>query len=255
MPYDAPFAQVYDIIVHQEPEAFASDAELRFVDWALRRAGAHRANILDAGCGRGRYLVPLARAGHRLTGVDSSADMLAGCRGRLLSRSLPARLIRADVERLPLDRTHDAILCMDSVVGYVLQTARILSLLSTFRDLLRPGGVLVLDFWNIFAQWTLFGQTTRHRFADGRVEVEWEERYTFEDFPAVLRTQFAGRVVADGVTRGFDHEEVLRASTAEEMKTYLRVTGFEQVEAYADHDFSARAPLTAEAIVLVAFRP
>ena len=33
--------------------------------------------VLDLGCGAGRFLVPLAAAGYAVTGVDTSAAMLA----------------------------------------------------------------------------------------------------------------------------------------------------------------------------------
>src|SRR5688572_27682718 len=33
--------------------------------------------IVEVGCGTGRILIPLAQAGHRVTGIDSSTAMLA----------------------------------------------------------------------------------------------------------------------------------------------------------------------------------
>ena len=42
----------------------------------LRTLPAGRLRILDAGCGVGRFAMPLARMGHEVTGSDLSAKML-----------------------------------------------------------------------------------------------------------------------------------------------------------------------------------
>jgi SAM-dependent methyltransferase len=68
-------------------------------------------SVLDLGCGMGepiaRYLI---EAGYALTGVDSSASMIALCKGRF-----PAQVWHvADMRNLALARTFDGILAWDS---------------------------------------------------------------------------------------------------------------------------------------------
>lgn len=91
--------------------------------------------VLDAGCGTGRYLAILARAGaERLIGVDRSADML-------IRVQVPAvRLLQGDVRRLPLvERTFDAV-----VSGLTLTDVDDLpAAIGEFARVLRPRGVLV----------------------------------------------------------------------------------------------------------------
>ena len=55
----------------------ATDAA--FIDRAL--ALRPRSRVLDLGCGFGRHSIPLARRGHRVTGVELSARMLEHARG------------------------------------------------------------------------------------------------------------------------------------------------------------------------------
>lgn len=61
-------------------EASGADVhgEARFVDQLLRPAST----VVDAGCGTGRVARELARRGHRVTGVDLDASMLAVARQR-----------------------------------------------------------------------------------------------------------------------------------------------------------------------------
>ncbi|HET9369370.1 MAG TPA: class I SAM-dependent methyltransferase [Vicinamibacterales bacterium] len=64
---------------------------------------AEKTTALELGCGTGRLLAPLARAGATMVGVDLSAQMIAAGRARL--RRLPAAarpaIVRGDIRALP----------------------------------------------------------------------------------------------------------------------------------------------------------
>ncbi len=66
----------------------------------LRLAGCRR--VLDAGCGVGRHLLPLAQEGFQVVGVDREASVLLVLQGRLQPRPLAAPLLQADLRRLPV---------------------------------------------------------------------------------------------------------------------------------------------------------
>lgn len=91
--------------------------------------------VLDAGCGTGRYLSILARAGaHAPVGVDRSREMLARA-------AVPgARLVLADIRNLPLaGRSFDAVIC-----GLTLMDVADLDLaIGELTRVLKLGGVLV----------------------------------------------------------------------------------------------------------------
>ncbi|MGA7576653.1 MAG: class I SAM-dependent methyltransferase [Desulfobaccales bacterium] len=67
---------------------------------ALRLAGCQR--VLDAGCGVGRHLLPLAQEGFQVVGVDREASVLRVLKGRLQAAALSAPLLLADLRRLPV---------------------------------------------------------------------------------------------------------------------------------------------------------
>jgi ubiquinone/menaquinone biosynthesis C-methylase UbiE len=72
---------MYDSIARFYDLTHASlTADLPFV---LQLAAATNAPMLELGCGSGRLLLPLARAGHTVTGLDVSAGMLDRARARL----------------------------------------------------------------------------------------------------------------------------------------------------------------------------
>ena len=64
--------------------------------------------ILELACGTGRVLLPLARAGHEIVGLDLSAQMLDRCRAALSGQPDEVRrrvaLVQADMTSFALDR-------------------------------------------------------------------------------------------------------------------------------------------------------
>ncbi|MFK7960795.1 MAG: class I SAM-dependent methyltransferase [Phycisphaerales bacterium] len=73
--------------------------------------------VLDLGCGGGRLLVPLAAAGHQLTGLDHDADALADCRASLAALGPGAAQATLIEGKLPdpaswPEGPFDAVLCL-----------------------------------------------------------------------------------------------------------------------------------------------
>ncbi|MEO3751394.1 class I SAM-dependent methyltransferase [Streptomyces sp. B6B3] len=93
---------------------------------------------LDAACGTGRHTAHLHRLGHRVIGVDASAEMLAGAR-----RKLPDVDLRAgDLDRLPLaDNAVDTVVCALALT----HVPELVPVLAEFARVLRPGGHLVIS--------------------------------------------------------------------------------------------------------------
>ncbi|HWQ12980.1 MAG TPA: class I SAM-dependent methyltransferase [Roseiflexaceae bacterium] len=138
--YDA-LARYYDA----DHAAFDEDVPL-YRELARRTGG----RVLEAMCGSGRLLEPLARAGLRLVGVDSSAAMLALARERLAAAGLLDRvaLHEGDVRAgLPPGPFGLAIVALNSFM-HLTTTADQLAALGHLHAALAPGGLLALDLFN-----------------------------------------------------------------------------------------------------------
>jgi SAM-dependent methyltransferase len=123
------------------------DDDLPFYRELARRSGSP---ILEAMCGSGRLLVPLVQAGHRLTGIDTSAGMLAVAHERVAAERLLGRatLIEGDV-RMPIagGPYAMAIIALNSFM-HLVTTAEQIAALTQIHAVLRPGGLLALDLFN-----------------------------------------------------------------------------------------------------------
>lgn len=153
------------------------DEYARFYDWENARTFGRRdlafwrqlarredGPVLELGCGTGRLLLPLARAGLAMTGIDRSSQMLDAASVR--SRSLPRRrrpgLIRGDVCRLPLANAQFALVLAPYGLLQSLVRDRDLdaSLAETAR-VLRPGGLVGIDLVPELPAWAEYGPRVR----------------------------------------------------------------------------------------------
>jgi 2-polyprenyl-6-hydroxyphenyl methylase/3-demethylubiquinone-9 3-methyltransferase len=107
--------------------------------------------ILDLGCGKGRFTAALAEEGARVIGLDRSAAMLAGAAATGFGR------VRGSARRLPLaGEVFDAVIAVE--VFEHLPAAAIDQVLGEVRRVLRPGGTLAIvdknaGSWNDRRPW------------------------------------------------------------------------------------------------------
>lgn len=110
--------------------------------WAARLAGwlpAGPWDVLDLGCGTGSLTALLAQAGHRVTGVDVSPQMIERARAKLDVAGLPATFVVGDAAH-PLGDQVDVVLARHLL--WTLPDPH--TALSRWVSHVRPGGTLVL---------------------------------------------------------------------------------------------------------------
>jgi SAM-dependent methyltransferase len=135
------FARLYD----DDYGDFVDDLDL-YLPFAERTGGP----ILEAMCGTGRVLLPLAEAGHEVVGLDISPAMVELTRAKLSAAELDSRA-RAETgdicsARLP-ERFALAIVAMNSFMHLsTIEEQR--EALRMLHDHLRPDGLLLLDLFN-----------------------------------------------------------------------------------------------------------
>lgn len=99
--------------------------------------------VLDLACGAGRHLVELRKVNPLAFGLDLSPHLLG-----LAPHDLRGWLLRGDMRHLPIRQGSLAGVCLwFTPFGYFSDREN-QRLLCTLQGLLRPGGVLLLDFLN-----------------------------------------------------------------------------------------------------------
>lgn len=107
--------------------------EARYVD-SLLSPGSR---VLDAGCGTGRVAAELSRRGHRVTGVDNDASMLAEAR-----REPGVNWVQADLAALDLAERFDLVVMAGNVIVFV-EPGTEQQVVDRLVAHLVPGGLLV----------------------------------------------------------------------------------------------------------------
>ena len=110
-------------------------------DWITHRLSPD-ARILDCGCGYGRTLAELHRAGyHALTGLDFSEGMLRRCQTEMPGIAV----IRNDGQSLPLMTSSVDAVLLFAVLTCIPHDTDQRALLSEVERILRPNGLLYIS--------------------------------------------------------------------------------------------------------------
>jgi SAM-dependent methyltransferase len=129
-PYDDPAEQFYGRIY------------LRYLFEKIDSEFRHqRIKILDLGCHTGRLSIPLARAGHQVTGIDSSRFHIKQAEQHARQEGVQCRFLKGDgfrlVRRMP-EASFDLVLCTE----VLYQCPEFPELMRSLLPLLRSGGLL-----------------------------------------------------------------------------------------------------------------
>ena len=117
-------------------------------EMAARLPAGDTLDILDAGTGTGYFAILLARAGHRVTGIDLTAAMLAEAEADARGEGVAVRFARMDAQSPDFpDASFDAVVTRN--LTWTLPDPE-KAYRAWFR-LLRPGGVL-LNFDAAYAE-------------------------------------------------------------------------------------------------------
>ncbi len=148
---------------------------------------------LDLGCGSGRLLLPLLRAGLDVDGCDLSADMLAACRERATAEGLSPRLYEQAMHELDLPRQYRTIFCC-GVIGLGGEHRLTMQAMQRCYAHLQPGGRFAFDYaprWNDPPAWM-------SRLPEGRRRLpqEWPESGERKPLPDGSELELVARTVA-----------------------------------------------------------
>jgi SAM-dependent methyltransferase len=137
-------AEYYDYV-----GLYVARADVQFwVDEAKVSGGP----VLELGCGTGRVLIPTAKAGIAITGLDMSDAMLATCEAKLSEESEDirknARLVKADMRSFDVGQDFALVTMPFRPFQHLVEVEEQLACLDSIRRALRTGGKLVFDLFN-----------------------------------------------------------------------------------------------------------
>lgn len=167
------YAAYYDLL-YRDKDYFG---EAEYVAGFIRMNAPEAKRILELGCGTGAHAEHFARMGYSVLGVDISHSMLVRAeqrRANTMPRDLAQRLRfqRGDVRDFRADNeTFDVVLSLFHVFSYQIGNEDLQSAFKTAFASLKPGGILIFDFWYGPAVLTQRPDVRVRRLEDNNIEV------------------------------------------------------------------------------------
>ena len=170
--YDAipDFGLLYDSV-----PLYAARQDIGFY---VEEAKSARGPLLELGSGTGRILLPIARAGATIVGLDSSSNMLERCRQKLAAESAAVRgrvtLQQRDIHDFDLGERFPLIIAPFRVVQHLTTVDDQLRFLAAVARHLAPNGRFAFDVFNPYfaklveADGVEREDTPAQRLSDGR---------------------------------------------------------------------------------------
>ena len=242
MEYD-PLSDLYDL-------EYIHDYDLPF--W-LSLADRETGPVIEWGAGTGRIAAPLAAAGHDVTAVELSRDMVE--RGR--EKSQPVEWIVGDMRSASLEQHSGLAVCAFNSFLCLTEVEDALAFLHNAREHLVPGGLLGIEV-SAFSPEELvdppYGSGLRHDFTRGLPEGRLD-RFSISRYDAATQLMemrlFYERYDTSGkLENRRAHDLTIRITNSDELGLMLRLADFEVEAVYGGFEGQPFTSMSDHLIVL-----
>jgi SAM-dependent methyltransferase len=223
----------YDHLADLYDLEYAHDYDLPFwLSLAEREAGP----VIEWGAGTGRIAVPLGDAGHHMTAVEVSAEMVE--RGKEKSQSVD--WIVGDMRDVNLERRYGLAVCAFNSFLCLQSIDDALAFLRNAHEHLVPGGVLGIEVSAFSPEELAGGPELRHDFTRdlqaGRLDRFSVTGYDQATQLMHMRLFYERYDASDTLETRRAHDLTIRTANRDELELMLRLAGFGVEATYGDFD-------------------
>lgn len=218
------------------------------IDFYTELAEECAGTILEIGCGSGRVVLPLAKAGYTVHGIDNNAAMLALAQARVdhAPDAYPALTLQAGniLNTAPPHNHYHLILLSYNMLMHFHDQPEQITLLQRLRRIIADEGLLVIDLPNageVFAQPNTDALTLERTFInpDNGHMVLQQAVTTLDRVTQLMRIVWLyDEVQGDGTLKRTVAPVVFRYFFPYEVQLLLKLAGFRVEQIYGDVDGS-----------------
>lgn len=235
------FVRVYDELMDNVPyEEWA-----QFILNLLQDRKITEGLVLELGCGTGKLMTLLGKAGFDMIGVDNSVEMLQIAREKTSQDFL---YLLQDMREFELYGTVKAVISVCDSVNYITKKEELRKVFQLVNNYLDPEGLFIFDFNTEYKYRELIGETV---IAEDREDVsfiwfnEYDEESHLNDIDLKVFVQEEGNIY-----RKFQEEHIQRGYTLDEIKQLLEESGLIFLEAYEEYTMQAPQPDSGRIVVV-----
>ncbi|AXK51479.1 class I SAM-dependent methyltransferase [Spiroplasma alleghenense] len=130
---------IYDLT---KPVGHSVDGDLEFYYEEIKEINGQ---ILEAGVGTGRMLIPFLRKGIDIEGIDNSQEMLEICKINLLKYKENTTLLLGDLVETEFEKKYEAILMPTGTICLIEEREKVIKLIKKFKSILTKNGKVIID--------------------------------------------------------------------------------------------------------------
>lgn len=230
--YEA-FASVYDLFMEQ----VEYDQWLDHIHAVWDKLGAKPKTIIDLGCGTGSILLPLAKEGLDVIGVDISPEMLAEADHKAMEEGLSLRFACQDMTALELGEKADCILSLCDCMNYLTEDGQLEDAFQSIAKHMKKESLFLFDMNTEYKFREVLGQNVFGSAEEGAAYI-WENDYDKEE---KINEYYVSFFIEqeNGLYERVEEYHYERAYSMEEIENGLQAAGMELVEVYDGYSFDA----------------
>ena len=209
------YHQLYHYRSHEEAEHFIKNLYTRL-------NAPPGSKMLDIGCGRGRHAFYLNKHGFNVTGIDLS---IASIQHAMRYENETLHFYVHDMRHLYYQNNFDVALNLFTSFGYFETDEEHADALKTFNKALKPGGILVLDFFNVV-------KVRRNLVADCVTTVEGIDFHIHKEINGqkIIKT-----IAFEEHNKTYNFRESVSAYDVNDFKRLFAQSGFDVMDIYGDY--------------------
>jgi 2-polyprenyl-3-methyl-5-hydroxy-6-metoxy-1,4-benzoquinol methylase len=230
-----------DLAVYDDADFYDQEFAARthdipfFLDQAVQAGGP----VLEVACGTGRISLPIARAGIDVAGLDVMPSMLARARRRSEEEGLSVEWLEQDCRDIRTGQRFALVFSATNAMQHLHDVDSAVAFLVSARNVLRPGGTLILDVFNpsVAKLSRRPEESYQHKSIVDRDGSTLDVRASTGYDAATQVLHFTLEYLRDGVCVR-TKQVSMRCYFPEELLALCRLAGLEVVERYGDYDLS-----------------
>lgn len=167
----AGLAKIYDYLV----AGVDFEAWIDYLEEILQRFNYRPATVADLACGTGNTLLPLARRGYKVTGIDISPQMVAVAAQKAGEAGLDVSFLIQDMCTFRLDAPVELVTCFHDGLNYLLAYADLVQVFCRVRENLTTGGMFVFDLNAL--NWLADLPAEAGELKEQKISLTWESKF------------------------------------------------------------------------------
>lgn len=222
--YQKKYADYYDILYQDKNY----EEEIDFLEMIFRKYLKKKPRtVLDLACGTGGHLIPLARRGYQVSGLDLSEGMIAAAKNKAIKENLKINFYRAPMQKFSLSKKFDIIISMFSTVNYLTEYKDLKYFLKNVNNHLSRNGLLIFDVWNALSVLDHYDPYREKKVKKNETEIKRIAVTKIDEAQQLCWVDYHCMIYNNHKKiNEFDDHHQLKFFFIDELKNYLEDAGF-----------------------------